>query len=84
MPASFVYQLRSLAKSENRSSRYWRHCRARPNYLNARMNVALVQPFDDVVMNRTSERDGLKVAALSQVAADLLTSLGAARAKARR
>jgi hypothetical protein len=29
------------------------------------MNVALVQPFDDVVMDRTSERDGLRVAALA-------------------
>ncbi len=40
----------------------------------AGMNVALVQPFDDIVMDRTSDRDGLKIAAASQIAADLLTS----------
>jgi hypothetical protein len=42
----------------------------------AGMNVALAQPFDQVVADRTSTRDGLTVAALSQVAADLLTSPG--------
>ena len=42
----------------------------------AGMNVALVRPFDDIVMDQTSDRDGLKIAAASQIAADLLTSPG--------
>jgi hypothetical protein len=44
--------------------------------VDAGMNVALVRPFDRVVTERTSQRDGLTVAALTQVAADLLTSPG--------
>jgi hypothetical protein len=40
------------------------------------MNVALVRPFDPIVTERTSRRDGLTVAALPQVVADLLTSPG--------
>lgn len=40
------------------------------------MNVVLARPFDDVVSERTAERDGVSVAALSQVVADLLTSPG--------
>jgi hypothetical protein len=40
------------------------------------MNVASALPFDDVVMDRTSERDGLRIAAASQVAADLFTCPG--------
>ncbi len=39
-------------------------------------NVLLVAPFDPVVYERTWERQGLTFAALSQVAADLLTSPG--------
>jgi hypothetical protein len=39
-------------------------------------NVLLVEPFDEVVFERTSERDGLTVAAPSQVAVDLLTGPG--------
>jgi len=42
----------------------------------AGMNVALVRPLDQVVTDRASQRDGLTIAALSQVAADLLTSPG--------
>jgi len=44
--------------------------------VDAGMNVALVRPFDSVVTERTLKRDGLTVAAMSQVAADLLTSPG--------
>jgi hypothetical protein len=44
--------------------------------VDAGMNVILAQPFDPVVMARTSKRDGLTVAAPSQVVADLLTSPG--------
>lgn len=39
-------------------------------------NVFLVEPFSPVLMQRTETRDGLRCAALSQVAADLLTSPG--------
>jgi hypothetical protein len=39
-------------------------------------NVLLVEPFDTVVFDRTWERNGLVFCALSQVAADLLTSPG--------
>ena len=39
-------------------------------------NVLLVEPFDSVVFERTRLADGLCVAAISQVAADLLTSPG--------
>jgi hypothetical protein len=39
-------------------------------------NVALVTPFDSVVFERTSEKKGVTVAALSQVAVDLLKSPG--------
>ena len=39
-------------------------------------NVALLTPFDDVVFERTSVKRGITIAALSQVAADLLTSPG--------
>ena len=39
-------------------------------------NVAILTPFDDVVFERTSTKGGVTVAALSQVAADLLTSPG--------
>ena len=39
-------------------------------------NALLVQPFSPVLMQRTETRDGLRCAALSQVAADLLTSPG--------
>ena len=39
-------------------------------------NVFLVEPFSPVLMQRTETRDGLRCVALSQVAADLLTSPG--------
>jgi hypothetical protein len=39
-------------------------------------NVALATPFDPVVYDRTSKRNGVTIAAPSQVAADLLTSPG--------
>jgi hypothetical protein len=39
-------------------------------------NVLLVEPFDPVVFDRTWTRDGVTYAALTQVAADLLTSPG--------
>jgi hypothetical protein len=39
-------------------------------------NVALATPFDPVVYERTSNKNGVTIAALSQVAADLLTSPG--------
>jgi hypothetical protein len=39
-------------------------------------NVLLVEPFDLVAFERTGQVDGLNMAALSQVAADLLTSPG--------
>jgi hypothetical protein len=39
-------------------------------------NLLLLRPFDPVVFERTWSEDGLTFAALSQVAADLLTSPG--------
>ena len=39
-------------------------------------NVLLVEPFDEVVFERTVKRNGLTVAAPSQVAVDLLTGPG--------
>jgi hypothetical protein len=39
-------------------------------------NVALVAPRDPVVYERTSQKKGVTVAAISQIAADLLTSPG--------
>ena len=39
-------------------------------------NTLLIQPFDPVVFDRTTEAGGITYAALSQVAADLLTGLG--------
>jgi len=45
-------------------------------------NVMLAEPFDDVVYDRTSRRDGLFCAALTQVVADLLTSPGRGPAEA--
>jgi hypothetical protein len=44
--------------------------------VDAGMNVVLAQPFDPVVAERTSKRDGLMIAAPSQIVADLLTSPG--------
>lgn len=41
-------------------------------------NVVLLEPFDPVVFERTWEKDGIRCAAVSQVAADLLTSPGRA------
>jgi hypothetical protein len=39
-------------------------------------NVALLTSFDDVVYERTSKKNGVTIASLTQVAADLLTSPG--------
>ena len=39
-------------------------------------NLLLLRPFDPVVFERTWSEEGLVFAALSQVAADLLTSPG--------
>lgn len=39
-------------------------------------NVAILTPFDAVVYERTSTKNGVVIATLSQVAADLLTSPG--------
>jgi len=39
-------------------------------------NVALLSPYDPIVYERTSQRKGVTVAAVSQVAVDLLTSPG--------
>lgn len=39
-------------------------------------NVALAVPFDSVAYERTSQKRGVTVAAISQIAADLLTSPG--------
>ncbi len=39
-------------------------------------NVALVRPYDPIVYERTSQKKGVTVAALSQIAVDLLTSPG--------
>jgi hypothetical protein len=39
-------------------------------------NVAIFTPFDDVVFERTSVKKGIIIAALSQIAADLMTSPG--------
>jgi hypothetical protein len=39
-------------------------------------NVMLAEPFDDVVFERTTRRDGITSAALSQVSVDLLTGPG--------
>lgn len=39
-------------------------------------NVALFTPFDDVVFERTSATKGITIAAISQIAVDLMTSPG--------
>ena len=48
----------------------------------SRANVMLAEPFDPVVYERTWEQDGVTFAALSQIAADLLTSPGRGPAEA--
>lgn len=45
-------------------------------------NLMLAEPFDDVVYDRASRRDGLLCAAVTQVVADLLTSPGRGPAEA--
>ena len=50
--------------------------RLKVNVADAGANIFLVEPFDDVVFERTIDRDGLISAAPSQVAADLLTGPG--------
>lgn len=44
--------------------------------VDAGMNVVLAQPFDPVAAERTTKRDGLVIAAPSQIVADLMTSPG--------
>lgn len=44
--------------------------------VDAGANVFVIEPFSGVVFERTSSIDGLSMAALSQVAADLMTSPG--------
>lgn len=39
-------------------------------------NVVLFTPFDEVAFERTSAKKGITTAALSQIAADLMTSPG--------
>ncbi|MGE0454020.1 MAG: hypothetical protein AB7O37_18135 [Vicinamibacteria bacterium] len=50
--------------------------------VDAGANVLLAMPYDPVVFERTWEADGLRFAALSQVAVDLLTSPGRGPAEA--
>jgi hypothetical protein len=50
------------------------HLRLRPT--DSGVNVILAEPFDPVVYDRTREIDGIRYAAPSQVAADLLTGPG--------
>jgi hypothetical protein len=50
--------------------------------VDAGANVLLVEPFSPALMRRSESRDGLRCAALSQVAADLLTSPGRGPAEA--
>ncbi len=46
------------------------------------VNVLMIEPFDDVVFARTTERRGLVAVAYSQLAADLLTGPGRAPTEA--
>ena len=46
-------------------------------------NVYLLEPFDTVAFDRTWQKDGVTYAALTQVAADLLTSPGRGPAEGR-
>jgi uncharacterized protein YcaQ len=50
--------------------------------IDAGANVVLAEPFDPVVFERTWSRDRIAYAALSQVAADLMTSPGRGPAEA--
>ena len=50
--------------------------------IDAGANVVLAEPFDPVVFERTWSRDSIAYAALSQVAADLMTSPGRGPAEA--
>jgi hypothetical protein len=50
--------------------------------IDAGANVVLAEPFDPVVFERTWSRDSIVYAALSQVAADLMTSPGRGPAEA--
>ncbi len=45
-------------------------------------NVIVAEPFDPVAYERTWEQEGIPFAALSQIAADLLTSPGRGPAEA--
>jgi hypothetical protein len=50
------------------------HLALKPTEVGA--NVALAVPFDPVIFERTSQKKGFTVVAMSQIAADLLTSPG--------
>lgn len=65
---------RLLLLCANRQTAVARDLQIRPT--DAGANIALAIPFDDVVFERTSRKNGVTFAALSQVAADLLTSPG--------
>jgi len=69
-----VAPTRLLLLYANRPTAIARDLEIRPT--DAGANLALATPFDPVVFERTSEKNGVIVAALSQVAADLLTSPG--------
>ncbi|MEA2700059.1 MAG: hypothetical protein QOI66_4330 [Myxococcales bacterium] len=63
-----------LAAYVDNPERVARTLGARPVDDPRQANVALLQPFDGVVFERTWEREGLRFAAESQIAADLLGS----------
>jgi hypothetical protein len=65
---------RLLLLYANRPTAIARDLEVRPT--DAGANIALATPFDPVVFERTSKKNGITVAALSLVAADLLTSPG--------
>jgi hypothetical protein len=50
--------------------------RLRLRAADAGANVVLIEPYDPVVFERSTERDGLRVTGASQLAADLLTGPG--------
>ena len=69
-----VAPTRLLLLYANRPTAIARDLEIRPT--DAGANLALATPFDPVVFERTSKKNGVIVAALSQVVADLLTSPG--------
>jgi len=69
-----VAATRLLLLYANRPTAIARDLEIKPT--DAGANIALATPFDPVVFERTSKKNGITVAALSQVAADLMTSPG--------